>query len=288
LSSTKPVARAIDASDAMSPSTDDMQFMTGVARAFGGALLFALPLLMTMEMWGLGFSMAPSRLAVLLVVTVPLLVGLSHYIGFEETFDWKDDVVDAFVAYGVGFAAAVPVLFLFGVLAPGMSAAEIVGKTALQAVPGSIGALLAQSQFGGGRNKSRRHRMSYGGETFVMAAGAIYLSLNVAPTEEVLLIALQMNPWHALGLVAVSLVLMHAFVYALGFSGGLRAAPHHARWLTFVRFTVAGYGICLLISGYILWTFERTSGTSVPQAVMAIVVLSFPAAIGAASARLVL
>ena len=33
-------------------------YARGLARACGGALLFALPLLMTMEMWSLGFEMA--------------------------------------------------------------------------------------------------------------------------------------------------------------------------------------------------------------------------------------
>jgi uncharacterized membrane protein len=73
-------------------------FLTGVARAFGGAIIFALPLLMTMEMWWLGFYIDPGRLLLLLVLLIPLLVGLSHFVGFEDTFDWHDDVVDAFVA----------------------------------------------------------------------------------------------------------------------------------------------------------------------------------------------
>ena len=37
-------------------------FLVSLARAFGGALTFGLPLLMTMEMWALGFYMQPLRL----------------------------------------------------------------------------------------------------------------------------------------------------------------------------------------------------------------------------------
>jgi hypothetical protein len=33
-------------------------FLVGLGRAFGGALIFSLPMLMTMEMWWLGFSNA--------------------------------------------------------------------------------------------------------------------------------------------------------------------------------------------------------------------------------------
>jgi uncharacterized membrane protein len=73
-------------------------------------------MLMTMEMWQLGFSLSQFRLALLLLVTIPLLVGLSHYMGFEETFGLKDDVVDAFVALAVGFIVSAIGLFLFSIL----------------------------------------------------------------------------------------------------------------------------------------------------------------------------
>ena len=60
-------------------------YAIGVARAFGGALLFSLPILMTMEMWTLGFAMDRLRLAVLMLGLLPILIGLAYYSGFEET-----------------------------------------------------------------------------------------------------------------------------------------------------------------------------------------------------------
>lgn len=269
----------------------DQAFLTGLARAFGGAIIFTLPMLMTMEMWELGYTIDPLRFALLLLMTVPLLVGLSHYVGFEDTFDWKDDVVDAFVAYAVGFIAAAPILLLFGVIAWDMSAQEIVGKVALQAVPGSIGALLAQSEFSAegerGRRKKER-RDTYGGEMFFMVAGAIFLSLNVAPTEEMILISYQMTTWHTLLLCALTIVLMHAFVYSVDFRGESKVPHGVSGWSTFLRYTIVGYAICLLISAYVLWTFGRMSGLAFEEIVMTTVVLAFPAAIGAAAARLIL
>ena len=78
-------------------------FAVGLARAFGGAIIFSLPIFMTMEMWHLGFYMDRVRLILFLFLGIPLLVGLSHFAGFEATFGWKDDLLDAFVAYAVGF-----------------------------------------------------------------------------------------------------------------------------------------------------------------------------------------
>ncbi|MES2563896.1 MAG: TIGR02587 family membrane protein [Pseudomonadota bacterium] len=276
---------------ALQESSSNRRFLTGLARAFGGAIVFSLPILMTGEMWELGFYMDRLRLALLLVILIPLLVGLSHFIGFEETFGWKDDLVDAFVAYAVGFIAAAPILVLLGVINPSMTLNEIIGKLALQAVPASIGALLAQAQFGAGgermQRKTQRHD-TYASEMFFMAAGAIFLSFNVAPTEEMIVIAYRMTPWHALGLCVLSICLMHGFVYTLEFSGKSEIPAGTPAWSVFLRYTIVGYAICLLISAYVLWTFGRISGSTVDEIVMASVVLAFPAGIGASAARLIL
>jgi putative integral membrane protein (TIGR02587 family) len=121
-------------------------FAGGLGRAFGGALIFSFPMFLTGETWWLGFSVDRFRLLVLLILLLPLLVGLSYFQGFERTFTLKDDVLDACVAYGVGFVLAAALLPLFSIIESNMSLNEIVGKLAIQAVPGSIGALLARSQ----------------------------------------------------------------------------------------------------------------------------------------------
>ena len=99
------------------------EFQIGLARALGGAILFALPLLMTMEMWTLGTTMGEARLALFLGLMLPVLGGLAYYAGFEESFGWRDLVLNALVAYAVGFVAAAAVLLLLGVLGPALSGA---------------------------------------------------------------------------------------------------------------------------------------------------------------------
>jgi putative integral membrane protein (TIGR02587 family) len=264
------------------------EFIIGLARAFGGAILFSLPILMTMEMWELGSYMSGWRLGSLLFVTLPLLIGLSHYLGFEETFGLKDDAVDACVAFAVGFAASATVLTLFAVVGPGMSTYEIIGKIAIQAVPGSIGAMFARSELGGrGTEKKKRHA-GYGGKIFIMAAGALFLGFNVAPTEEMVLIGHKMSPGHSILLVLASLLIMHAFVYAVEFRGQVALPPETPFWSALLRFTIVGYVVALLISVYVLWTFGRTEGMHFAQILQVIIVLGFPAAVGAAAARLIL
>jgi putative integral membrane protein (TIGR02587 family) len=265
-------------------------FAIGLARAFGGALIFSLPILMTMEMWWLGFSIDEFRLALLLLLSIPLLIGLSHYMGFEDTFGFKDDALDAFVALAVGFAAGAVTLSLFSVIGSDISASEFIGKVSIQAVPGSIGAMFAQSELGGKDRKKeqRRRHAGYGGEIFIMAAGALFLAFNVAPTEEMVLIAHQMSVWHSIALALVALLVMHAFVYAVEFQGTHSIPPETPFWSVFLRYTVVGYAVALLISLYILWTFGRTDGLAFTQAISILVVLGFPSAVGVAAARLIL
>ena len=265
-------------------------FLVALGRAFAGAIIFALPLLMTQEMWALGFYMEPRRLALFLAVMFPLLAVLAYYAGFEESVSWRQLVLSACVAYAVAFIAVTAGLALLGVLRPGMSIDEIIGKISLQAIPASIGAMLARSQLGEREEQKQeeRRRDSYHGELFLAVVGALFLAFNVAPTEEVVLIANMMTAWHALVLVGVSLAVMHGFVYAVEFRGHAAVHPEIAAWSEFVRLTVVAYVLALLVCLYVLWSFGRTDGLALGELLMQTVVLGFPAAIGAAAARLIL
>lgn len=264
-------------------------FFTSLGRAFGGALIFSLPMLMTMEMWWLGFYIDRLRLALLVLLSIPLLTALAYYSGFKEDFNLKDMVLDAFVAYAVGFVAGAVVLGLLAVVELGMSWDELVGKIVLQAIPGSIGAMFASSQLGSeAKDKERKEGGGYVGELFLMVAGALFLAFNVSPTEEMVLIAYQMTLWHTLLLLGASLLVMHAFVYIVEFRGQHDIPEHSSQVSLFLRFTVAGYALSLLTSLYLLWTFGRTDEVALAQVLMMTIVLGFPAAVGAAAARLVL
>ncbi|MEJ5990522.1 TIGR02587 family membrane protein [Ramlibacter sp. PS3R-8] len=266
------------------------RFARGLARAFAGAILFVLPLLMTMEMWWLGFGMPGWKLVLLLVLFFPFLVVLSWHSGFEPTFSWRDDVVDALVAYAVGFFASALVLGLLGELQSGMSMREMVGKVSLQAVPASIGALLSQSQLGE-RDDAQATRggvATYWSELFIMLVGALFLAFNLAPTEEMVQIAVKLSDLATCGLILASLILMHVFVYGAAFRGRPDDHRNASRLSVLLRFGVVGYSLAFLVSAYMLWTFGRLDGLALAPALQVIAVLAFPAAIGAAAARLIL
>jgi putative integral membrane protein (TIGR02587 family) len=268
----------------------ERHYLIALARAFGGAIIFGLPLLMTMEMWTLGFAMDPLRLALFLVVMLPVLSRLAFYIGFEDNYGLVDCVLSAFAAYAVAIGAAALILALLGLLEPGMSRDEIIGKIALQAVPGSIGAMLARSQFGQASSDGTedKRRDWYDAELFLAGVGALFLAFNIAPTEEVILIAQTITGWHAVLILIGSLVMMHAFVYAVDFQGETELTSLRHQASEFLRLTLAAYALTLLLCLYVLWTFGRTDGLDFAEVMIEVVVLALPGALGAAAARLIL
>lgn len=268
----------------MSARAAEESYSRGLARAAAGALIFGLPLLMTMEMWALGVHMSRLRLALFLVVIALAVFGLSRFAGFRDATTLIDDALDALAALLVAFAVSVAALTLFGVVTTGSSLREVVGIVAVQAAPASIGAVLANKQLRAHeRGRSKEDRAGYLGQLFLMTAGALFFAFNVAPTEEMILIGFKMTPWHALALIVVSLLALHALVFTVGFAG---QEEHEGHVGAFLHFTLAGYGAALIVSLYILWTFGRLDG-ALSDTVRSVVVLAFPAAIGAAVARLV-
>lgn len=109
-----------------SRSASSGEFARALGRAFAGAILFAFPLLMTMEMWWLGFYMDRDRLLLFLVFTLTLLFPLSYFVGFERTGGRFEDLLDAIVAFGVGAITSAAMLAFFGIITTAMPAGEII------------------------------------------------------------------------------------------------------------------------------------------------------------------
>lgn len=266
------------------------KYVKGLGRVFSGAILFGLPLLMTMEMWWLGFYLDPNQLIQFVLVNFLVLVGLARVSGFEPATAWTDDVMDAFSAYGVAAIWSFFILWLLGIIEFHQPLGEIIGKVALESVPASFGAMLAGKALGSHEQESaeaERERATYVGQMFLMLAGALFLGFSVAPTEEMILISFLMSPAHSIGLILLSLILLHGIVYTVGFKGQEKPAGPTSFWSIFLRFTIPGYAIAALVALYLLWTFGRVDGTAAGQIVPMVAVLAFPGAVGAALARLV-
>jgi len=269
----------------MSRSRGARDTFAGLARGFGGSILFALPLLMTMEMWWLGFYLGPTRILLLMAVFFPILIGVAHYIGFRDTDGAAHAALHAITAYGIAILSSGVMLGILGVLKPGMGWQELVGKTAIQAGPGALGALLAESHFGASDDKKeRRDDAAYVEHLFFMVVGALFVALTVAPTDEMPLIGYMMHHGHTVVAVGFSLALLHFFMHGVGFEGHAAAEPGGG-FSTFFRLALVGYSLALLVSAFLLYVFGRFDDTQLAPAIHMTVVLGVPATVGGAAPR---
>ena len=255
-----------------------------------GGLLIALPLLLTMEMWWAGFTVSAPRLLGLVAVNFGVLLVLQHYSGLHPDKTAGSQFRAALVAYGMGIAISAITLEMINVLRGGVALVDVVGKLVLEAVPVSIGASLAMSHFGVEHQEVERRKDedNFWGERAMALAGSMIFGVSVASTEEMTMIGLQLHWGHSLALVVVSIVQVHAILFAVRRGKGEDSRrPGALRSL--VEEGVGVYAVALVVSAYLLWTFGQIGGeTGLLAAADIVITLAFSTSLGAAAAELLL
>jgi putative integral membrane protein (TIGR02587 family) len=265
-----------------------------------GGLLFSLPLLYTMEVWQAGFTMPPHRQLVYVLLALVLLLGYNRYAGLHPDSSWTEVAIDSIEEMGIGLLLSAAVLLLIGRLRPGQDLGEIVGRTVVEAVTVAIGVSVGTAQLGGsdgggsdgdggGRKPGldRGDGVSFAGQLTLAACGAVLFAANVAPTEEIVMIGLEMPGFQLAGLGAATMVLGALVLYFSGFRG----APQWARREGFggvLRGTVITYAVALGASAAILWLFGRFDGAGPRTIVGQTVALGVASTLGASAGRLLL
>jgi putative integral membrane protein (TIGR02587 family) len=264
----------------------------GLGRAIGGSIIFSVPMMMTMEMWRIGFYINPLRLLCLIALSLPLFYRISSMIGFRKSKTFLDNLIDVAVAYAVAFLTTGIVLLTFGIITLDMNPGSIFSMLLLQAVPGSLGALLARHIVGESseaeEEQAEKHKNAYKDDLIILASGALFLAFNLAPTEEMMLISYKMTTAHILALLVLTLLIMHAFAVASSQYTAKQLQHIAIHWTLFVRITAIGYVLAIAISFFMLWAFESIDDVGFHNTLKATLVLGFPAGIGAAASRLIL
>lgn len=261
-------------------------------RGLAGGLLFSLPLLYTMEIWWQGHLAPPARLLLYVAGMFGLLMAYTHVAGLRKDRSLAENVHEALESVALGLVVAAAVLKVTGQLPPTASASDVVGKLVMEGMVTAIGVAIGTTQLGTGGDqddaddKPANRRGSLYEVAFALL-GAVLIASNVAPTEEILVIAVEAPTISLLILVAVSLALTLAIVYYIDFRGSGRLEGHVLTGSPLFGGSIT-YAAALIASAAMLWMFGRFDEAGWSEVVRQTVVLGFPAAIGAAAGRLLL
>jgi putative integral membrane protein (TIGR02587 family) len=271
------------------------QSLREYGRGVAGGLLFSLPLLYTMEVWWAGFTSHPFRLAAYVAATFGLLLGYNYFLGLRRDTCFAEVAIDSVEELGLGITVALLILWLLGRVTFGMPLEEAAGKVVIEAMTVAVGVSVGTAQLGAGGGDDDDKGVSgagsraggFGGQLVVTLCGAVLFAANVAPTEEIVMLAVEISVWRVLGLALLSMALGALILYYSEFAGSekhVRFDRHHDVLVG----TVVTYAVALAASAAILLFFGRFDGQALATCVAQTVVLGVAATLGASAGRLLL
>lgn len=263
-------------------------------RGVAGGLMFSLPLLYTMEMWWAGFITHPFRLMAYVLVTFILLLGYNRYAGLRRDSSMAEVAIDSVEEMGIGLIISALALFLLGRITLNTPINEIAGITVVEAMTVAIGVSVGTAQLGGGGEEdegvggsSSKNEIHFGGQLVFGFCGAALFAANIAPTEEVVLIA-GSTSWVRLTAIAIfSLLLAFLILHYSDFKGASQVVRVDHPTVILLG-TVVTYAVALTTSALILWFFGRFDQVTLFTAVAQTIVLGVPGTLGASAGRLLL
>lgn len=262
-------------------------------RGLAGGLIFSLPLLYTMEVWWAGFIARPGRMLVYLLAVFLLLLGYNRYAGLRRDASMKEVAVDSVEELGLGVIIAAIALYAIGRIGPHTTLDEALGMIAIEAGIVAIGVSVGTAQLGTGdtddegMGDKEQSEIHFGGQLVITLCGAVLFAANVAPTDEILMIAAETSAARLLLVVAFSVTIGALVLYYADFARASRYSPTETHWQAFAG-TVITYAAALIASAAILWFFGRFDGQGLPVVIAETIVLGFPATLGASAGRLLL
>lgn len=289
-------------------------------RGVSGGFLFGIPLLYTMEVWWLGSVVQPQRMIVALVTTFVVVLLLNRMAGFRQSNNVSliDAAIDSIEALAIGLICVALMLLLLGEITFDTPLDENLGKIIFESVPFAIGVALA-NQFlykaardQGDQSSQSNHQLPSSdqrdsryqqrdqeeaseqdqlrgtlsdiGATLV---GAIIIAFNIAPTDEIPMLAAATSPLWLLLIIAASLLISYGIVFEANFADQQQRRQQQGVFQSPLSETVASYLVSLFAAAFMLWFFEQLSFNDPWRMWLDhTVLLGLPATVGGAAGRL--
>lgn len=292
-------------SDTASDTSNDSERRPTVreelVRDLGGALLFGVPLIYTMEVWWLGQTSSTETLGVMTLVGAAV-AGILRY-SVIGRLGFPGAMLAGARCAAMSIVVALVIAYAIGVLAYDDGAAKWVGTGAALGIPLAFGAALGSVLFsnaasrdgdedpdseggGSGDDDGSGDDTSLGRDIAASGLGALFISLPIAPTGEVPLIASMLDPVRVLLVVPLALLVCWVILFATGFL----AHRGRSRGISVGRSlsaTCATAGVGLLVTVALLYGFGAVdSATPTEWVVRHVAALLLPSVIGAAAGRL--
>ncbi|PHM07479.1 TIGR02587 family membrane protein [Nostoc sp. 'Peltigera malacea cyanobiont' DB3992] len=277
-----------------------------IIRGACGGFLFGIPLLYTMEVWWIG-SLAKAQFIMTAIALMFIVVYLLNQIeGFRKRrYSWlaAQAAIDTVEAIAIGIACSTFVLLLLRELTPETSLKESLGKIIFESVPFALGVALANQLLGEAENSNGKGQGSErennttknkGDElhaTFTDVGGtligATIIAFNIAPTDEIPMLAAATSPPWELAMIAASLLISYGIVFQAGFSNQQKRKEQKGIFQRPSSETIMSYLVSLLAGAFMLWFFQKLT-LSDPWTMWLdhTLILGLPATIGGAAGRL--
>lgn len=272
-------------------------------RGLSGGFLIGIPLLFTMETWWIGKTATMPR--TLLFVGIAYLVNLLFIVfaGFRrQEAGSRRPLGDAAEATALALVVSAVSLILLDQLERDQPLNVTLGLIAVDAMPVAFGISVANHLLG--RDRSRAdpgederkdaspEQARHGPRALLVDvgasfAGALFLSFNIAPTEEIPMLASELPTMSLALIIAFSLLVSYAIVFAAGFVGQTRRLQSTGLFQRPATETAIAYVTALVACVAMLWVFEQITFDMHWTVIYAyVVILGLPASIGAAAGRL--
>jgi putative integral membrane protein (TIGR02587 family) len=276
-----------------------------IIRGACGGFLFGIPLLYTMEVWWIGSLAKPRMMMVAIALTFIVVFWLNQTEGFRKrrhTAQAYDAVFDTVEAMAIGIVCSAFVLLLLREITPETALKEAVGKIIFESVPFSLGVALANHFLGDNRNANTQQngeankapQQKNPDELQVTLAdisatliGATVIAFNIAPTDEIPMLAAAVSPFWLLSIIAASLLISYGIVFEAGFSDQQKRRQQQGIFQRPLGETIMSYLVSLLAGAFMLWFFQKLTFSD-PWTMWLdhALLLGLPATIGGAAGRL--
>lgn len=274
-----------------------------------GGFLFGIPLLYTMEVWWIGSSVTPPRMMGAIAATFILVFLLNRTAGFRKIQNIRasDALIDTVEAIAIGLICTTVVLILLQEINAQTPLDEAVGKLIYEGVPFTLGVALANQFLSGDANpaqdsssdqpsspQNNRNGKTQDVELHATLSdiggtllGSFLIAFNIAPTDEVAMLAAAVTaPW-LLAVMVASLLISYGIVFEAGFANQSKRMQQKGIFQRPLSETVMSYLVSLLAAMLMLLFFDKLALDD-PWSMWLrySLILGLPATVGGAAGRL--